>query len=1051
MSMRLSANDEQIPQLTSVIARPQLLGKLQSAVQHKVTLLCAPPGYGKTTVASQFVRTLPLPVAWHTIEERERDAPNLHVRSIAALSGIVPGIQALDNATTYLPGELATIITNYLRKTVDNDVFYVLDDLHLLNGATAAEAWLRTLVSTLPPKVHLILVSRTLPELPLTEMIARREVLAIGQEALRFSSAEVDMMAKQVFGVNLPETDVKRLVERLEGWPAGVVLALQPLPADLARSMLSGGEGPEALFEALATMMLDAQPPGLRNFLLATSTLNRLTPELLTGVLQLQNSEEWLAEAQNRNLFMSKVAGGLVYHRLFRDFLQRQLSRQNPALFTNLHAKAGHWFERKNQIDEAFNHYMTAKLASDANRMIDTVVHACFVQGKLETLAQWNTALKGEGVYNARLMYLCAGVQIDRYQYESAETELERVEALYTEQKDEAGLTNVKLYRARIDLQRGQFGRVVEQMNKLLNLPLDQWNLRGSVLRTLGFACLKMGMIDDAIEHLETAQPFYRANGEQLSLSNLLMDTEIAYRSAGRMEDAAACLQEVVAIRRSLGSLSALAFALNNLGFHYHQYGDYLQAYTTLQEGLSVLARVQDKRAESYLLWSLADLQRDRGGFDEAVQFYNRALQLIGANNPSLRCNILINISIMRRWQANFYDAALLADEASILANAHNLTIEGLMAKAVMWASRAHLGEMISAGEHLTNLAVELVRLNARNEAAYVYALCANASILRLDKIGAEQNLRQALGLVQNGASLQSIASDVMHGMLLESIVTANPARYATLIHHLEKLKRARLKPSNIVRLKDKVGTETVYSLRVQTLGKEIIERDGVLVLSTEWRAAAARELFFYLLFLGPHSREEICLDFWPDSSPSRVRSNFHTTLYRVRQALGENVIIYKDDTYCINPDVDIWCDAHEFEALVKQARPLPRRDARTEDLWRRAVALYQGSCLPQLETDWVDSYREQLSEMYLESIIALGGCAQARRDFSEAIRMYKQALKIDVFREDVHQALLLCYAAKGDKRKIQQHFAELQRVLRQELEVEPSKETQALVKSLLK
>jgi ATP/maltotriose-dependent transcriptional regulator MalT/DNA-binding SARP family transcriptional activator len=1051
MTMRLSANDEQIPQLASVILRPQLLNKLQLSKQHKVTLLCAPPGYGKTTIVSQFVRSLPYPVAWHTVEERERDAPNLHVRSIEALSSVVPGIQALDTTSTYLPGELATIITNYLRKTVDNDIFYVLDDLHLLSGATAAEAWLRTLVSTLPPKCHLILVSRTLPELPLTEMIARREVLAIGQDALRFSADEVNAMAQQVFGVNLPEPDVSRLVERLEGWPAGVVLALQPLPTELARSMLSGGDGPEALFEALATMMLDAQPPGLRDFLLASSTLARLTPELITGMLQLQNSEEWLAEAQNRNLFVSKVAGGLVYHRLFRDFLQRQLARQNPPLFISLHARAAHWFERKNQIDEAFDHYMTAKLADDANRMIDGVVHAYFIQGKVETLFQWNSSLKSASVFNPRLMYLCAGIQIDRYQYESAETELERVETIYNKQKDDAGLTNVRLHRARIDLQRGQFGRVVDQMNRLLALPLDQWNARGSVLRTLGYACLKLGLIDDAITHLEAAQPFYRANGEQLSLSNLLMDTEIAYRSAGRMEDAAACLQEVVAIRRSLGSLSALAFALNNLGFHYHQYGDYLQAHTTLQEGLSVLARVQDKRAESYLLWSLADLQRDRGGFDEAVQFYNRALQLIGTNNPSLRCNILINISILRRWQSNFYDAALLADEASILANAHNLAIEGLMAKAAMWAARAHLGEMISAGEHLNSLAAELVRLNARSEAAHVYALCANSAILRLDKPGAEQCLRQALNLVQNGASLQSIASDVMHGMLLESIIASNPARYATLLHLIDKLKKARLKPSNIVRLKDKVGMETVYSLRVQTLGKEIIERDGVLVLSTEWRAAAARELFFYLLFLGPHSREAISLDFWPDSSPSRVRSNFHTTLYRVRQALGENVIVYKDDTYCINPDVDIWCDAHEFEALVKQARPLPRRDARTEDLWRRAVALYQGECLPQLGTDWVEPYREQLSEMYLEAIIALGGCAQARRDFSEAVRMFKQALKIDVFREDVHQALLLCYAAKGDKRKIQQHFAELQRVLRQELEVEPSKETQALVKSLLK
>jgi tetratricopeptide (TPR) repeat protein len=194
------------------------------------------------------------------------------------------------------------------------------------------------------------------------------------------------------------------------------------------------------------------------------------------------------------------------------------------------------------------------------------------------------------------------------------------------------------------------------------------------------------------------------------------MDLEIAYRQLGRLEDAAACLQEVVAIRRALKSTDALAQALNNLGYHYHQCGDYVQAHATFQEGLSVIARAQSHRTESYLLWSLGDLQRDRGGFEEAVGNYNLSLELIGANEPSLRCNVLTSLAVLRRWQGNYYDAALLANEALILANAHNLAYEELGAKIALWAARAHMGEVVTASKELDAALVELNRLGAKTE-----------------------------------------------------------------------------------------------------------------------------------------------------------------------------------------------------------------------------------------------------------------------------------------------------------------------------------------------
>jgi two-component SAPR family response regulator len=235
----------------------------------------------------------------------------------------------------------------------------------------------------------------------------------------------------------------------------------------------------------------------------------------------------------------------------------------------------------------------------------------------------------------------------------------------------------------------------------------------------------------------------------------------------------------------------------------------------------------------------------------------------------------------------------------------------------------------------------------------------------------------------------------------------------------------------------------------VYTLGREKIERDGVPVLPSDWQTASARELFFMLLH-GSLSRDAISLELWPDSTPAQVRSNFHTTLFRVRLALGENVIVFHNDVYSINPEIDLWYDVREFQQLIQRAQSLSVRDARTEDLYRRAVDLYQGDFLSLMDREWIIYAREDLNESYLEALNGLGRCAQARRDFRQALRLYKQVLKLDPFREDVHRSIMSCYAEQGERQKVYAHYKHMQELFQQELALEPTDETQIYARTLL-
>jgi ATP/maltotriose-dependent transcriptional regulator MalT/DNA-binding SARP family transcriptional activator len=1051
MVASLPEQRSQIPRNFGIIDRPRLLEKLQGAADHKLTLVSAPPGYGKTTLVAQFARQTHYPVAWHSIEERERDVPNLYTQAVSVLENIAPGIGKLKPAYGYTPEELATLIAEYVRDNVKRDVFYVLDDVQYLAGATGAEIWLRTLVARLPGNCHLIMISRILPDLPFAEMIVRREVLAIGQEELRLTATEIAALAYQVLGFAPSTAQVQDLVARLEGWPAGTVLALYPLPPDLERAMLSGGQGPEALFDALADSMLHTQPVELRDFLLASSTLPRLTPELCSDALGLRDTAVLLSEVQNRNLFLSRITRGLAYHRLFRSFLQRQLHNTDPNLYASLHAKAARWFEENDYQDEAFDHYLTAGLPQRAADISQRLAHAYFTQGKTETLLYWSRQLHQADLGSPRLFWACAMVHTDRYEYGMAEDELYAAEKGFYKQRDYMGLIDVQIQRAMIDLQRGDYHAAINLAEQVMEMGAVSTKIRGNALKILGVAHLRLGEVDDALSCLEDAIPLHRADGDAYALANVLQDLGVVLARIGRLEEASACLQEVVALRRSLGSAQALALALNNLGYYYHRGSDYRQAMLTLQEGLSVVAKVPNRRAESYLLWSIADLQRDQNAWDDAMRSYQKALELLGSGEPALRSSILVGISTLHRWRGEFYKAVTAAKEAAALAETHKLALESALAQSALWSAYVSLGQEAESLMRLEGVASLLLKQKARYELLRVYGMCAHAALLMSDTTAAEQYLLSALQLAGEVGSAQPLVSEIAHIPLLESLVSAKPAVYESVLRDLKRLKEVQQKPPRPLAMRDRLTAQQVtYTLRIKTLGPESIIRDGHAVSSSEWRATGAKEMFYYLLFVGPSSREDIGLVFWPESTTKQVRANFHTTLYRARAAVGENAIIFQDGTYRINPDLDLWCDALELETLTRRARLMPSRDARTEDLWRRAVALYQGDFLATLDVAWTDARRESLREAYIEALVGLGECARARKDYRESLSLFKQALSVDPYREDVHRAIMICYGEKGERNKILAHLQTLEQMLWEELSVHPSEETRALAQALL-
>ena len=1025
-----------IPYSTGIIKRLRLLETLNAAIAHKLTLVSAPPGYGKTTLVAEFARTAGVPIAWHTVESRERDIPNLQRHSIQALRHLFPNIETEILANDFTTEDGAVQIVNYIRDAAKEDFFYVLDDVHYLTDSPAAEHWLRTLVDYLPAKTHLIIISR-------------REVLAIGQDQLKFRLDEIEKLATSILGNDDSYARIQELSLHLEGWPAGTVLALQPLPSDVERKLLQGREGPEALFDALAESLLTRETPSMRQFLLESSVLARISPELCTKVLDIEDGAELITRALNRNLFLSRISGGLVYHRLFRDFLQLRLQTMFPERFASLNQRAAEWFRENNQVEDAFNHFITAGHMAEAVAITEGACRAYYSQGHLETLLNWREQLGHHAASAPQLSYVCARIYTNRYDYELAEIALGEAEAIFRIQHNDTGLLEVAFQKARLRLRQGETEEVVKILNSVFHVKDIDVPMRARGLHTLGLAHLRQGDNLLAVKYLEEAASVYEALNNRSATANVLQDLDVAYIRCGRLDDASACLQRGVAIWRSLRRADTLALALNNLGYHYHQRGDYSQARITLKEGLGIVERTSNRRAESYLLWSIGDVERDLSNFSEALAHYQHALELNQNNEPELQCFLILSMSTLYRWQNEFRDASFLAEEAMALAEHYRFVWEGLVADGYRLLTRAYQGEAQRVLPQLDTILEQLKELHALLGVVQVLGICAGVALLAGDEGACHGYFMQALDIAEARQNIQPFVAEVWHTPQLREFVEIHPGTYSTILHGLNQLEQNTVKRTSSAPVVQDTSQSPTCTLRVYTLGDDRVERDGVLVEASEWRANRAREFFYYILFMGSRRREEISLEFWPDSSVERVRSNFHTTLYRTRRAVGENVIVFKNELYMINPSLDIWCDAKQLEILTNQARLLPLSDARAEDLWRRAVSSYHGDFLGSLDARWISAQREIYNEMYVEALMGAGNCARARKDYQAAIRIYKHCLTVDPYREDAHRALMKGYADMGEKNQILTHYRYLEALFEQELGIKPSMQTIELAEKL--
>jgi len=337
-------------------------------------LISAPAGFGKTTLLTEWLAAGPAApaderlAAWLSLDRADNDPASFWTYVIAALQTVAPGIG--ESALTLLqapqPPPIETVLTALLNDlgAITGDIVLVLDDYHVIDARDVQDA-MAFLLDHLPPRLHVVIASRTDPALPLARLRARGELVETRAAELRFTPDEAAAYLNEMMGLQLTARDVAALEGRTEGWIAALQLAALSMQGrDDVAGFIAGFTGDDRyVVDYLAEEVLQRQSDRVQTFLLQTSILGRLSGPLCDAVTGQGGGKAMLEALDRGNLFLVPLDDRrrwYRYHHLFADVLQARLLDEQPDQVPDLHQRASAWYQQNGEPAVAIGHALAA-------------------------------------------------------------------------------------------------------------------------------------------------------------------------------------------------------------------------------------------------------------------------------------------------------------------------------------------------------------------------------------------------------------------------------------------------------------------------------------------------------------------------------------------------------------------------------------------------------------------------------------------------------------------------------------------------------------------
>ena len=384
------------------VKRPEIVKCFSQ--EHRLTLLAAPAGYGKTNIVLEWLASLSALTGWVSLDEADNDINQFIQYLLAGCENAAPELVKLRNQVSDVSSVLSIepILTALINIFVDRSQAYilVLDDYHHIHNPDIHEA-LIFLLENKPSDFHIVISSRSELPFPIGRWRAKNEVTELRAADLRLSQGEIAAFCTAQAISDLSKADIQALAERTEGWIAALQLAIIAMQGLEDRSaFISNFTGSHTyVVDYLTDEVMRQQPADRQHFLMQTSLLPRLNANLCDDILEIADSQDILADFETQNLFLISLDDRREwyrYHHLFQEMLHYRLQREALEQIVPLHRRASRWFMQQGWIEEGIAQAAKAEDWSAITQIIVQNITATFSQGKMSTVRRWFSHLPHE-------------------------------------------------------------------------------------------------------------------------------------------------------------------------------------------------------------------------------------------------------------------------------------------------------------------------------------------------------------------------------------------------------------------------------------------------------------------------------------------------------------------------------------------------------------------------------------------------------------------------------------------------------------------------------
>ncbi len=637
-----------------LVVRPRLLERLRRGADARLTLVSAPAGFGKTTLLAEWLRAAAgddRSVAWLSLDPADDEPASFWTYVVTALQRAVPGVgsTALELlGASPLPTDLVlTTVLNELA-AVPHEVWLVLDDYHLVRDRAIGEG-MAFLLDHLPGQVHVVLVTRADPHLPLARWRGRGELVEIRAADLRFTVDEVTAYLHGVTGLELAPEDVAVLEERTEGWIAALQLAALSIQGrkDVGGFIARFAGDDRYIVDYLVEEVLRHQSDAVRGFLLQTSVLDRMTGPLCDALTGRGDGSDMLLALERANLFIVALDDRrqwFRYHHLFGDLLRARMLSDHPDRLPSLHQRASRWYEDQQLPEEAVGHALAARDFDRAAHLMELAVPAIRRRRQETLMHGWLQALPDAAVRHSPVLSVFYGSMLmvsgDLDAVEPRLDDADRALAAVPDGEtppwadtDELHTlpATIAIYRASIAQARGDVVGTQQHARHALELAgPDDHLARGGASGFLGLAAWAEGNVAGALDTFSQAVASLRAAGnvvDELSSTVVLADLWIA---SGRPSTARRLCEQALQRAQAHGAPVARAAAELHVGLSEIDVaaGDLHGAQGHLEAAAALADRAP--MTESRYRWFVAKglLARADGDPEAALDLWDQAQRL---------------------------------------------------------------------------------------------------------------------------------------------------------------------------------------------------------------------------------------------------------------------------------------------------------------------------------------------------------------------------------------------------------------------------------------